>query len=177
MQAAGKSTMAAGLFYRLKSAQQLKVEYVQEYAKDLAWKYTDAMGEQLAVPDFAHQEYIFAKQLARMRRLIGKVDYIITDSPLLLGNIYMPDNFEMPSLCHVIWEAHEMFENYNFFIERKKDYDPSGRLQTESEAIAIDEEIKAFLARSGESYSDVSGTPQGLDWLYSGFNPRTGRNK
>ena len=75
----GKSTHAAGLFYRMKQ-KSINCEYVQEYAKDKTWE-DNAF-------TLKCQPYITAKQIFRQHRLLGKVDYIITDSPILNGLVY-----------------------------------------------------------------------------------------
>ena len=80
----GKSTTAAGTFFKMKLL-GLNVELVTEFAKDMCW----AGRHQ----EMYNQVYIISKQFHKMYRLIGQVDYIITDSPLLLGLIYKPDNY------------------------------------------------------------------------------------
>ena len=74
----GKSTAAAGLFYLMKK-QKYNVELVTEFAKDLVYEdHTMALSE---------QNYVFANQEYRLARLEGKIDYAISDSPLILSNI------------------------------------------------------------------------------------------
>lgn len=94
----GKSTTAAGLFFLMKT-EDYSVELVTEYAKELAWE--DRMES---------QDFIFAMQNRRIERLKGKVDYVITDSPLLLGLNYgvALDLFRKYQL--------ECFLNYNNFL-------------------------------------------------------------
>jgi tRNA uridine 5-carbamoylmethylation protein Kti12 len=75
----GKSTTSAGLFHDMKK-KSLNVELVTEYAKELVWSDSiSAMSDQL---------YLLANQNRRLDRLVGKVDYVITDAPLLLSAYY-----------------------------------------------------------------------------------------
>ncbi len=76
---AGKSTTAAGLFYRMKK-EGMNVELCTEYAKELVWDN--------AIDKLQDQLYVFAKQNHKLERLKTKVDYVITDSPLILCNYY-----------------------------------------------------------------------------------------
>src|SRR5574344_627446 len=77
----GKSTLAASIFAEMK-AQGKSVELAFEFAKDLVYdKQIDLLQSK--------QCYVFAHQQLRIDRLINSgVDYIITDSPLLLSVIY-----------------------------------------------------------------------------------------
>lgn len=75
----GKSTTAAGLFYKLKEA-GINSEYIQEYAKDKTW--------QADYFTLECQPYITSKQLYRLHRVLDKVDVVVTDSPLIQGLVY-----------------------------------------------------------------------------------------
>ena len=82
----GKSTTAAGLYYRMKMAHH-NVELVTEYAKDLV--YADRLEGMLD-----QQEYIFAKQNNRLHRLRNKTDWVVTDSPILLSTVYVNEGWQ-----------------------------------------------------------------------------------
>ena len=81
----GKSTTATGLFSWMKQ-QGYSVEYVSEFAKELSWEGSTSQLE--------NQAHVFAEQFRRQWRLIDQVDYVITDSPLLLSSVYFDYYFE-----------------------------------------------------------------------------------
>lgn len=142
----GKSTSAAGLFYKMKNS-GLSVELINEYAKDLTWEERHGT--------LACQPYVFGKQLWKIQRLIGQVDYVITDSPLLLSVIYntsYPESFNL-----TVKSIFSSFDNLNFLLRRKKKYVEVGRNQTEKEAIAIDGKIENLLLREIGTYTPVGG--------------------
>jgi adenylate kinase family enzyme len=149
---AGKSTTAAGVFNRLKTI-GLNAELINEYAKDLTWE-----NRQKALQN---QVYVFGKQYHRQERCADKVDFIITDSPLLLSSIYA--NEKVPTVFHdlVKYCFHE-YDNRNYFLERVKAYNPVGRNQTEEEAKKIDVRVKTFLDDIGESYQSIIGDESAL---------------
>lgn len=76
---AGKSTMAADIFAKLKRA-GVNSELASEYAKDKVWEKSLSILE--------NQIYVFGKQHHRLFRLKSQVDVIVTDSPILLSAIY-----------------------------------------------------------------------------------------
>lgn len=130
----GKSTTAAGLFYRLKKA-NINSEYIQEYAKDKAWQ-----GDMFTLEC---QPYITAKQLYRLHRVMGKCEVVITDSPLIQGLVYggsfVDDNFKR----WVVSTSNSM-RTLDIFLQRDLQthaYNPAGRSQSLEEAIKLDEEI------------------------------------
>lgn len=148
----GKSTTAAALFAELKY-RGVNCEYVQEYAKDKAWEFGT---QHNGIPKvFQAQEYIFGKQHFRIRRCAQDVDVIITDCPLLLGLIYMPENFEIPSLKLAIREAYDIYDNLNVFLSRTKEYNPKGRFQTEDKAKELDVQIEDMINDQKLIYSKL----------------------
>lgn len=144
---AGKSTIMASVFTKLKWA-GIDCEMVTEYAKDKVWEGS------------AHilkcQPYIFGKQLFRLYRMNGKVPVVITDSPILLSPIYDIDK-SAAFLTYVV-EQFRKFKNYNVFLERVKDYNPNGRMQTLKEAVEIDTEVLTLLRKTGTSFTAYKGT-------------------
>ena len=81
----------------------------------------------------------------------------MTDSPLLLGLVYMPEDFPLPSLRTVIREAYCMYENLDVFLVREKAYNPLGRFQTEDEAKGLDTEIRDMLIANDVKFETVPG--------------------
>jgi hypothetical protein len=140
----GKSTTCAALFAELKYI-GINTEMILEYAKDAVW---ENRGPKL----FAAQEYIFGKQHFRMSRVASETDFVITDSPLLLGLVYMPQKFKMPSLRNVIKEAYFSYDNINIFLKRNKPYNPKGRNQNEEDAKLLDTKIIMMLEKLGLSF-------------------------
>jgi tRNA uridine 5-carbamoylmethylation protein Kti12 len=135
---AGKSTLAAGLFERMKK-QGMQVELVSEYAKDMVYEHRDNI--------LADELYILAKQHRKLLRLKDHVNYVITDSPLLFTLMYaVPDYFK--SFEGLVLELWNSFDNINIYLERNQDfiYQPNGRIQKDvSAAEEIDNKILAFL--------------------------------
>ena len=147
---AGKSTMAAGIFFELKT-RGINCEMATEFAKDLTWEERH--------DTFKDQIYIFGKQYHRIFRLLGKVDVIITDSPLLLTPIYDKEH-RKPLRDLAIFE-HDMMWTYNVFLNRKKAFNSKGRNQNEEEARILDKNILNQLDEIEECYEVFEGTPEG----------------
>ena len=128
----GKSTTASSLFARMKK-DGYKVELVTEYAKELVYEEAS----------LDNQLKISGEQYERVRRLQGKVDYIITDSPILLGGLYCPRLYRV-SLSLVLMQIHSEMDTLDIFLNRSDRYDTYGRTQTHEEARVKDEEIKSI---------------------------------
>ena len=136
----GKSTTAAGLFSAMKRL-GINCELVTEVAKDLVWEDSlETLNDQL---------YVSACQCHRIKRLLGKVDYVITDSPILLGIYY--DSSKSPELEAVLVKTHNSLDTIDIFIKRTKPYKEAGRLQSEAEAIGIDADISKLLLKHMDS--------------------------
>ena len=150
----GKSTAATGVFSALKT-KGVNCEYVSEYAKETVWEETNALLD--------NQLHIFAEQFRRQFRLVDKVDYIITDSPLILSCVYFDHWFKQRNTkmfdddyCKLtkqyFLEGYRQFENVNWFIVRAKAYEPKGRLQTLKEAQGIDNDVMNYLVNTWTDY-------------------------
>jgi len=148
---AGKSTTAAGLFFELKS-RGINCELAAEYAKDLTWEERHRT--------FQNQVYIFGKQHHRIFRLLGQVEVVITDSPLLLSVVY--DGEKRETLKQLVYEEHRKMWTYNAFIKRVKKFNPKGRIHGFDEAKALDNMILDTLDDAGECYEVFDGTPEGM---------------
>ena len=134
----GKSTTAADLFALMKKTGH-SVEYVQEVAKDLTWEgNTYALKNQLA---------ILSEQDRRLQRLQGKVRWVITDSPLLLGSVYVErySRYDTAAFRNAVSWAFNSYRNINFLLGRSKAFDPEGRNQNLEEAQQIDKRIKNLM--------------------------------
>ena len=139
----GKSTTAAWLFAHLKK-EGVNAELVTEYAKDKVWEESHKV--------LHNQVYVFGKQHHRLKRLLGKVDVVITDSPIMMGIVYdVEGNVPLKELAY--YEYSKM-SNINFFLERSKKYNPAGRNQNEEEAIIMDKKIKSHMDEYGLEYDN-----------------------
>ena len=81
----GKSTTAAGTFAELKHRGH-RVELVTEVAKEMCYE---------GVPHPFDQRYILTEQRHRLERLVGQVDIVISDAPLIFGLITSLWNFTL----------------------------------------------------------------------------------
>jgi len=125
----GKSTTAAGLFYAMKKM-RLEVELVTEYAKDMVWE-----GRHNILED---QLYIFAKQQRRISRLKShNIDWVITDSPISLGLVYLRDGALSGHFNGLVMEVFNSFDNHNFLLQRNFEYNPIGRNQKDVQEASI----------------------------------------
>lgn len=142
---AGKSTAAAFLFYQLKT-KHLNSELVREYVKD--WAY-----EKRNISTY-DQIYFLGKQSRKESMLYGKVDWIVTDCPVLMGAYYaqkfcsttVSEGIRAATLAFYRQAAEDGFQHYHVFLERTHPYKEEGRFQTEKEAIEMDNEIKTMLS-------------------------------
>ena len=135
----GKSTTRADLF-RLMKQNQLPVEEVTEFAKDVTWDQNLAL--------FSDQLFVLANQNRRLERLRNKVEWAVSDSPILLGIHYITPDYLPRTFKDLVFELWDTYDNYNFYIERTKPYVQVGRNQ-------IDANILEMLDSRGIPYTKV----------------------
>lgn len=150
----GKSTMAAGVFHELKNM-GLSVELVREYVKDWAWR-----GRQINKYD---EVYLFSKQLQAESTLYGKVEFIVTDSPLFMSAAYEKlhtTNKVMLRLFHHYRAAQRKdgIRHIDLLVDRQKEYVSAGRFHSEEQAKAVD-----AMCAWGDSVRSVGGVLQRVE--------------
>lgn len=147
------STTMAGLFSLLK-LNNVNCEIAPEFAKEVCWEKRNKT--------IQNQIYIFGKQHHRLWRLKDEVDVVITDSPLYLSLYYGENTDEFRKM--VLAET-KLFNNLNIFLNRKKDYNPEGRYQTEEEAKEIDVVLKELLNKNSIDYYEIDGDCEGINTI------------
>jgi hypothetical protein len=142
----GKSTTAAGVFCELKQ-QGVSCELITEYVKSWAWR-----GVEIGPFD---DVYITAKQLRRESACYGRVDYVVTDSPIGLGavfeSIYKPGTRTMHHLCTNL-RARQLAAGIRIMdlvVQRTKPYVQAGRWEDEAKARQVDAACAEYLAPWG----------------------------
>lgn len=141
---AGKTTSCLEVAEKLKK-QGFVTEYVQEYAKELVYDNNLIMLD----GHYEHQFAILNEQMKRINRLYGKVDFIVTDSPILLNNTYLNEdkNTEVYSAySDSVNKLYSLYNNFNYFVERDTSvFEKEGRIHNLEQSIAIDNELKNML--------------------------------
>lgn len=143
---AGKSTACLEITAALKK-EGYNAEYVQEYAKELVYEKDMEMLD--GSPE--HQYEILKEQTRRMDRLYDQVDFIVTDSPVMLNTIY---NKQLtPEYESLVNELQGEYINYSFFMERDaSNFEEEGRIHNLTESMAKDNEIKDMLQKNEIKY-------------------------
>lgn len=124
-------------------------EQVQEYVKSLAWE-----GRKL---DHLDQITIIGEQAKREKVLYNKVNYVITDSPLILGGMYDAyynnDKHSMEFILNFIKKSN--IDHKYYFLSRNKPYVQAGRYETEEQAKQVDALIKTKLTEYSIPFQEV----------------------
>lgn len=147
---AGKSVACLDVCSALKKA-GYTAEYVQEYAKELVYDKNMEMLNGTAKNQFE----ILKEQTRRVDRLYDQVDFIVTDSPIMLNTIY---NRELtPEYASMVHDLNESYLNFSFFIERDaSNFEEEGRIHNLQESIEKDTEITDMLQKNEIEYKSYS---------------------
>jgi hypothetical protein len=133
----GKSTLAAELFAEYKKRGK-SVELVHEWVKGWAWRGTPPK-------DHVDALYILAKQARAEATVYGKVETIITDSPLGLcpvyEQLYNPGSSLIETTFRLMEQENRMkgLEGINIFVSRRHNYVAEGRFEAEDAAKKVDD--------------------------------------
>lgn len=152
----GKSTFATKLFVMMKQ-KGLSCEYVDEFAKGLVWE-----NREFALED---QLYILANQNHNLKRVNGKVNIIITDSPILLSMYYNRNNpiesqLNFDIFDKLVLDCYSQYNNIIFFLKRNFDYSKEGRKETEEQSINANETMKILLDKKNIKYKEILGNDE-----------------
>ncbi len=167
----GKSLMSCLLFSELKIRGYV-VEYAQEYVKKLIWKND--------IQILNNQHYIITKQYKLINELNNHVEFIITDSPILLGLYYNRHNKN--NICDIQKTEEEIkkyiseFNNINVFIERGLyKFEQQGRIHTEDESKNIDIKLLNILDELDYQYSSFKSSKDSvndiINYIFKHFDP------
>lgn len=152
----GKSTAAAYIFSKLKM-NGISCEYVSEFAKDKVYEDNSIV--------FKYQGYIFGKQSFKLDRVAGKVDVIVTDSPLILSALYNTDTTLGKHFNDMVISKFNSYDNYNYLLNRRHSYEDKGRLQDETQSKEIKLRLKEFLVEHDISFTEIDSSNENYDMI------------
>lgn len=138
---AGKTTCAWEIASALKKRGRV-VEYVSEVAKEYVWDENTEMLD----GSIKNQRSLFEEQDRRVQRLMGKVEVIVTDSPILLNAIYLKE--KNADFNNEVINRFKKQRNFNVFVERGKKYEKEGRIHNYEESLNIDKQIQDLLSEN-----------------------------
>ena len=152
----GKSTLRSGLFYQMKIL-GINCEDVTEFAKDVTWEgHHNLLSDQL---------YLLAQQNRKLERLRNQVDWVITDSPLLLSLHYANDDYLPNSFKNLVLDVWNSYDNYNIFINRNHAYSAIGRNQNEEESLVIAYQLKDLLKNNNIDFDEVNSHDNAIETI------------
>ncbi len=121
----GKSTTAAGIFFRLKIA-GYSADLVGEEARDIIYNG--------AIPMLENQLLILGQQWQRITRLAkAGAEVAVCDSPLDLSILYSQKSPYHKELTALVRKLQGQFETFNIFVNRVKPFSTFGRVQKDVE--------------------------------------------
>lgn len=146
----GKSTVAAGIFSRLK-AEGHEIELVDEYVK--SWAY-----EKREICSF-DQAYLFTQQLRKEYLVLRhSTGCIVTDSPLVLSICYAKKyGFKRwECLQSIADDFEEEYPSINVILDRRGcGYKQEGRYEDYEQALEMDRMISNYIYGCGINYCKI----------------------
>ena len=151
----GKSSIAAGLTYKLKK-KHITCDNPYEFPKMLAWDENHS-----AIRD---QLYVLANQHRGIVKSYGKVDYIILDSPILLSLVYRnyyrsneyPATLYSDSFDNMVLDIHNQYDTLNIVLNRSEGiHNEKERYQNLEQSKDLDWAIENTLIQNNIPYTKV----------------------
>lgn len=151
---AGKSTAMLGLTYHMK-LMGLSVENTPEFIKEMI--YEDSNPEQFTTERFGGQLYVLGEQNRRIARLKGQNDFAITDCPIPLIGYYTPEDY-VPGFTEFVKNLNNTYDNVNYLILRKHEFENEKRIHGEEMANKIETELPLYLEQMGLKFKVVDSS-------------------
>lgn len=145
----GKSTIAADVYSKLNYL-GVTSELATEFAKDCIW-----LGDRATLNE---QAIVWGNQLSRIKRLLGKVRVVVSDSPTPLSIVYKSDDYGK-CFDDAVMEQFASTNNLNFLIARTIPYITVGRKESAEEAERIHSSLEKLLDDYGVPYETLEGRP------------------
>jgi len=165
----GKSSIASGLTYKLKK-NHITCDNPYEFPKVLAWDENySAISDQL---------YVVANQHRGIVKSLGKVDYIILDSPVILSLIYKeyynekrdsdyPSRLYGDNFDAMVLDIHRGYDSVNVLLKRQSgNHNEKERYQNLEESIEIDSMIQNSLDTHDIKYYEIDMGDNTVDEIY-----------
>ena len=171
----GKTTFSAGLFAFAKR-RGLLIEYTPEFAKDIVLSSNfEALG---------CQPYVVGEQIYRLHRLRGQFDYVINDSPILLGAVYNERQKEenkygryecisgiqsqLTSFSESVIDMFQQFDNTNYMLKLPSmgHYEDAGRAHNREESLEIQMEILRLMNYYSIPYIVIDQYDKNIEAIY-----------
>lgn len=161
---AGKSTLAAQIFAELKQRGK-SVELIHEFVKAWAWDNIRILPH--------HTSILYGNQFQLEAQLYGKVEYLVTDSPVDLRVVFERHygNHERAEIFRQLWESDralvaDVAEFFPVIVSREKPYDNRGRYESETGARELDDVIRNYLdGRPRVAYDSDFGVQNLCDYV------------
>lgn len=165
----GKSTLASGLFYRMK-VNNFSVEFVQEYAKECVFEERFKLIKE-------DQLHIFANQNRKLFRLKNSYEYVIMDSPIILSNVYVQRDgfYNINHFKNLVTSTFHNYPNINYFIGLNENFnfENEGRVHSITESKHLEVEIKKVLTECGVSITkEFVNSDMVLDHIFEDIKMR-----
>jgi len=143
-----KSSTAAGIFYNMKKL-HYDVEFAYEAAKELVWEQRHITLQQ--------QDYVSAEQHRRLYLLRDKVQFVVTDCPILMGCVYA-DHDEWSGLFPHLFKTFHKYRNINVLLKRDPSvlYQARGRNQSYIQSLADDQKIQDMLVGNNIEFIEAA---------------------
>lgn len=149
----GKSSLMTDLYTTLK-IKGYSVEMCPEIVKQWVWE--------SHIPNKYEQFFLMGEEIRQQSRLFGKVEYVISDSPVWQNSFYnwylnMNDYLSEPSEHYSRMAEKDGVIIRNYMLYRNKPYEAKGRYQTEEESDKIAEALNNYLSWKDVRYAVLAG--------------------